>query len=688
MTRKSPADEAPIRFYVATDGNDAFSGTRPRPNRAGTDGPVATIAAAQRLVRAKLKEVGKRDKRGRTVLPRPIRVEVAGGTYRLSKPLEFKTADSGQRPSRNARTEPKRPVIWAAAEGQTPVFSGGKQITGFKPTTLANGVEAWVASVPQASSGKWWFRQLWVNGQRRLRPRLPKQGMFQIQDLPERTSDPERFKKFHYENQKFYFHEGDIQDWRNMQDVEFVAIHFWIETRRRLASVNMKTRLARLAEPSRLRLTDDHHYDGAHYYIENVFEALEEPGQWYLDRPAGKLYYVPMPGEDIQTVEVIAPRLEQVLIVRGEPGGDRFVDSVEFHGLTFAHCEWQDTDKEMFKAPQAASHALAAVAVHAGRDIVFDGCTVEHVGAYGMTFEDNTYDARVSHCTVRDLGAGGIKVWAPSKRVELLDNHIHDGGYLFHSGVGVLVGRCSGNTVAHNLIHDFDYTGISVGWRWGYQEGEAFGNVIEKNHVHTIGRGRLSDMGGIYTLGTSVGTRIRYNVFHNIQSRGYGGWCIYTDEGSTGVLIEKNIGYDCKTGGFHQHYGRDNVVRNNIFAFGEVASVQWTQPEEPHNAFCFVNNIVYTENDGTVIDSESFLVGNAEVDHNLYYNPNTTRLTFAGKSWTSWRKDYGYDKNSQVGDPLFVDAANRDFRLKPKSPALAMGFEPFDVSDVGPRPRS
>ena len=153
----------------------------------------------------------------------------------------------------------------------------------------------------------------------------------------------------------------------------------------------------------------------------------------------------------------------------------------------------------------------------------------------------------------------------------IVDNNlIHDGGKIDPGAVGVWIGRTSYNRVSHNEICDLCYTGISVGWSWGYAPPSAHHNLVELNHIHDIGRGLLGDMGGIYCLGDSPGTVLRNNLVHDVYDYHTGALAIYTDEGSTGIVIENNIGYGTTYANFHQHYGRENVVRNNICAWKEL----------------------------------------------------------------------------------------------------------------------
>jgi hypothetical protein len=188
-------------------------------------------------------------------------------------------------------------------------------------------------------------------------------------------------------------------------------------------------------------------------------------------------------------------------------------------------------------------------------------------------------------------------------------------------------------------------------------------------------------MGGIYCLGVSPGTVLRGNVIHDVVShpRLYGGWGLYTDEGSTDILLENNLVYNTTTGGFHQHYGRDNMVRNNIFAYSHGPQIIRTREEE-HNSFTFVNNIVYFNN-GQALGS-NWTNGHWVIDRNVYWDTESHEIDFKGRNFETWQSQ-GNDVNSQIVDPGFVDGEDADFRLNPDAPALAVGFEPFDFSKAG-----
>ena len=209
-------------------------------------------------------------------------------------------------------------------------------------------------------------------------------------------------------------------------------------------------------------------------------------------------------------------------------------------------------------------------------------------------------------------------------------------------------------------------------------------------------------MGGIYTLGVSPGTVIRNNLIHDIDANHYGGWGIYNDEGSTHILIEDNVVYNTKFAGYDIHYAKEITVRNNIFALGREDQLSRTRLE-PHKSVFFENNIVYWTG-GKLLSGKwhdepyefyfhpknpngrRTVESTFDMDWNLYYNPKlpVDSVRFGGESFSEWRAR-GKDVHSLYADPLFIDAARYDFRLRPESPAFALGFRAIDMSRVGPR---
>jgi hypothetical protein len=275
----------------------------------------------------------------------------------------------------------------------------------------------------------------------------------------------------------------------------------------------------------------------------------------------------------------------------------------------------------------------------------------------------------------RALGAFGTAFNA-------VDNCIITGGGRFHaSATAVWIGHSPDNRITHNEISDHFYTGVSVGWVWGYKGSVAQRNVVAFNRIHKIGQGALGDMGGVYTLGTSFGTVVTNNVIFDVDSYTYGGWGLYPDEGSEGILFENNLVYNTKDSSFHQHYGRDNIVRNNILCYSRECQVAVSRVE-PHRSAVIERNIIYWES-GPAFSARYKGSDKARVDWvaNLWWRADEA-VDFNGKTFAEWQA-LGRDAGGIVADPLFRNPKRRDFRLKRGSPACAIGFKPFDFSKAG-----
>lgn len=648
-----------ITVYVAPDGDDTWSGSLAAPTNNDQDGPKATLQGALKTVRQ-----WRATPDGAQAT---AQILMRGGFHPLEAPVVLTPEDSGL----NA----KQPLRIAAYKKEVPVLSAGRIIKGWQPVPGHTGL--WSVEISTVRNGSWYFRDLYVNGQRQIRARTPNTGFLRIQG----DSPQDRPVKIH-------FKPGDIKkEWADGGDVEVVAYLAWGDLRMQIRQVDETNHVATLSGNPR----ESNKESNAQYYIENAPDALDMPGEWYLDRASGVLTYWARAGQNMNNAEVIAPTATQLVRLDGDSKGGRPVHDVIFDGLTFAHTDWT-LPEQGYADMQAAFTIHGDFLAQNAVDCRITRCQFKHLAGYALELGRGCQRFTVDFNEISDIGAGGIRVGEADRRGKtgdannhnvITDNHIHHLGEVFKPAIGLVVFQSGYNRIAHNHIHDLYYTAISVGWTWGYEVSECHDNIIEFNHLHDIGKSLLSDMGAIYTLGPQKGTILRNNLIHDVSAFTYGGWGIYPDEGSTGILIESNIVYRTKSAGFHQHYGKDNIVRNNIFALGKEHQLMRTRAES-HNSFVLTNNIVYFDS-GDLLGS-NWTGENFKIDHNCYFcaKPGSQPIKFAGASLEDWRKR-GFDKDSIIGDPLFVNPARNDFRLQPNSPALKMGFNPIDMREVGVR---
>ena len=659
-------------FYVDPNGNDANPGTQ--------SSPFATLLHARDAVRTAKKngDLG------------PFTVQLAGGHYILTDTLSFSPEDSGTKDA---------PVVWRSAPNEHAVLSGGQIISGFRENTL-NGVRRWTVELPKVKSGAEYFRQLFIstNGQpyeRRFRPMI---GMKRVDGL---TDSPKRINPHahHREAQKdFYFAPGDFKQWENPGDIEVVILHVWSSSRMMVQNVDTENNIVTFTAMPTFAVNQDGLQP---YFIENVKEELKSPGEWYLDRPTGLLTYLPEDGEILANTRVVVPRLVKVMTLIGDYPKDSFVENITFENLVFSHNE-SPLPREGYSGPQGNPDVPAAIELTGAKNCKFLRCTVSQTGNYGISLGLGSQSNSIVGCRLFDLGAGGIKIGdihmkEDAKYPELPTGNrvencaISDGGIMYFSGNAVWAGIVRDTVINHNLIWNFPYSGIAIGWAWHSNPTSCGSNHIEYNYISNV-LTLIADGASIYTLGRQPGTVIRGNVTRdNLKSpfaKHYWQLGLYLDEGSSEMLVENNFVYHVGTSAFNMNGGAKNIIRNNIL--GPVYDFEGTKEvyirchKRPYaHSNIFTHNLMYFDSVNMVekdMDKSLF-----DCSENLYWNFAGKPFYFCGKTFTDWQAG-GEDAGSINVDPLFEDPAHGDFRLKKSSPAFSLGFKEFDIAAAGLEP--
>jgi hypothetical protein len=547
---------------VSPAGDDANDGT--------VDRPVRTLGRAQALARAQSRAG-----------PGDITIALAGGVYRLAAPLVLDARDSGV---------PGHRVIWAAVPGAVPVISGGVPVRGWREVDPQR--HLWVAPAPTGLAD---LRQLYVNGVRahRTRGRLP------VALRPTALG---------YEADS-----AALAAWRNPSDLEFVYTGgdaVWGEascgagpaTEPRIPVASVRDRAIIMAQPAWNNSTRRVPWAGpgearAAYlagpagvgsqpaYVENAFELLGPPGQWYFDRPARIIYYAPRPGEDLATADVEAPQLEALVVGAGTP--DQPVHDLAFQGLQFAYATWRlPSTPEGFSEVRANtfitgpdgyrrqglgdlypggtppygawSRIPGNVTLACARRVDFVGDAFVHLGAAGLELGDGAQDDAVVGCIFTDISGNGLELGGidqpeatgpmATRDNRVADNHLCDIGSEFHGAVAILVGYAQRTRIEHNQIDHVPYSGILVGWGgWPDIVGRpGVANFSRENRIvanlvfdHVL---LLADGGGIVTEGRTGpdlagGQKVLGNVIHDQFGSGH---AIYSDHGAAFLTIQGN----------------------------------------------------------------------------------------------------------------------------------------------------
>ena len=611
------------------------------------------------------------------------------GVNRIFRPVAFTAADHD--------------IDFVGEAGAT--ISGGVRLGGWKD--VGDGV--WECDAPKTVKGETaFFDQLWVNGRRAHCARLPSKGWLKFTAASQAASTNGASKYV----ESVTFGDARVKALADVpkEDYPFLEVGVickWAYGLRTLDSYDAARNAVTMRTDSQWRAWKVWRTNDTLVAFFNVRSAFDAPGEWFLDMKAGKVRYRPLPGEDLSRTEVVAPNpaVDRIVRFQADWGHGKRVSNIRFRGIAFEHAaaKTKENRPQQLDQLQAASSMDGAISLSGVRGIVFDGCRIAHCAGHGMRFHSGCTSNRVVSCRISDSGAGGIwmgadgpsgpdiarKVLKPKRpdsvAFNVISNCVISGGGRYNpEGVGVCLSHCSDTAVVHNDIFDFYYSGISVGWVWGFSGSVSQRNDIGFNRIWDLRKGVMSDMGGVYTLSTSFGTKVHDNVIHDVKAYSYGGWGLYCDEGSEGIVEERNLVWNTTDGGFHQHFGTGCVIRNNIFAFNSKLGAVRMQRAVVFDVPCtlhFVNNIVYGES-GPLVGQGVRNVGGIWAN-NLWYDVRGKEATkFDGLTWEEWTAS-GKETGGVFADPLFADPKHFDFALSAESPALKLGFKPFDSSTAG-----
>ncbi|MES2696512.1 MAG: right-handed parallel beta-helix repeat-containing protein [Verrucomicrobiota bacterium] len=698
-------------FYVAPDGRDSNHGTEQQP--------FATLPRARDAVRERKAREPNRN----------YEVVLRGGLYRVHETVVFSLPDSAAE---------GHTIAYVAYPGEKPVFTTTRALTEWKQEQDGAGGARWTTMLP---AGMKPFLTLY-DGAGRL-PRARGAAFSPARDYKAIEQGLDKFT--------LPFPEGKLENWPDLADGE-IAIrpnYGWVFDILPLESVDTTTRMARTRVPASYPMVRirwglrDVNAKGT-VWVENVAAVLDEPGEWTLNTTTRTVTLIARDGQRPAAIE--APQLTEMIRVEGEVDYegpvDRPVRGLVFRGLTFTGGDrwpWERNrigstlqhDWEMFDRP------TALVRLRGAERIAFEACHWRQTSGAGIRLDLHAQDNRIVESTLEHLGGAGIVLagYGPgtkdvSKRNEILRNHVHHVGELHWHAAAIGVWQSGENRVANNLIHDTNYTAITVSGRINWnREGRGDGwatirwkeieavdpkllpepgkprptweqrapflhgrnNLVERNEIYGVMQ-KLWDGDAIYVSGTGGGNRVRENFIRDCVSENM---CeaIRCDDDQHETTIERNV--ILRNGGMGTGIavkGR-NYVRNNFV----VDPTGFFQPRGvislegvPVDGAVIERNVVVVTKPGLKPFFLKNLLGvppdpkysETKTDWNLYWHP--TEPTWADAHFAAARAE-GQEKNARFADPRFVDPEAGDFRFLPDSPAPAMGIEPVDLRRVGLR---
>ena len=493
----------------------------------------------------------------------PVTIHLSKGVYQLYEPLRLRPEDSG-----------------LTIEGSDAVISGGIKILEWKRQG-----KLLVADVPDFNGRPIDFRQLWVNGKKATRAR-------DVSDFEKMF----RIRTYDKKGQILWVPKKAVEKILNAPYAEMVLHEMWCTSNLRIKSIRIQGDSAaiRFHNPE-AKLQFEHPWPSpmtpntghpSPFYLTNAKELLDEPGEWYHDIRAHKLYYLPQQGETVK--EAIVPVMETLVEFIGT--AEHPVRNITFKGITFSHTTWMRPSEKGHVPLQAGmylteayklrpqidrpnNHKLdnqgwlgradAAIELRYTEAINFDGCRFEHLGGSGLDYVIGCRRGMTTNCTFTDIAMNGyvcgsfspegLETHLPYQPTDfrevctgqtIAQSEFYDVTNEDWGCVAVAAGYVNEITIEHNTIHDVSYTGISLGWGWNRDLVCMKDNKVHANLIYNYAQ-HMYDCAGIYTLGNQPGTVISENVVRDIAKPGYvhdpNHWFyLYTDEGSSNITLRDN----------------------------------------------------------------------------------------------------------------------------------------------------